>query len=890
MRPKSSVLFFVAVTLSALADPLGAAERLPLRVERHTEGAPVTLGVPFPKGALRSPDHVRVLTAKGVEIPSQITEVATWMPADPSIKWIWVFFFAGPSDQYLLEYGEDVRAALPPHRFTVVNNQREKGLIEVTTGPLRFVVKQGEGGFLDTVRLDSEGDGFQDGDLIAGTPGARGSFLDILDDAGLDRSKAVVKQTFIEKGSGRLHTILRVEGEYHYGREDNNTAPFVTRIHAYAGKPYLRVLHSFVYTGVPDKHRQVKGEHAHVATQAESIITPDESDGGWAIPDDRIAAAGLGLSLKLDGSRRARGSVREGRWWEAGPSRATERAVFPNTTLRLVQNGPDPLRMPPLKSSDDQERIGGFTGEFLAGADVVEKAERLEGWLDISDSRRGVALGLRHFIEEYPKELGYDPSTSALEAFSWSPRAVPKSFARASSKIGQEGAIENWAQGLAKTSEMVLYFHGADSTQEDLRRTTGYVLDPPVAHADPSWYSDSGVYGHFAPRTAAFPQFQRALDYKTEWILFNQKWEPWYGMFDYGDVMVNFNGKDWSTWGHGEPAQDHILWLQFMRTGDPRVFEAAQALSRHTMDVDNTHWPEGPDFDGASNYPLDYWRSLKEPGGSKWRGIGRRHSPQHGDHALSAHAWVAGWLADYYLAADHRALDMAVQTAEMHLRRLWGEHEVTGRRLYLSVWNLAEVWDATKEERYATELRERVKKMLHLQEAQGGNLVVDRYGYAQIYVSNGLEKVLAMTGDTEVRAALVRHARFTRDALPLNHWMESYLSSVPSLILGYDLTGDRSYLEEVKLRIADLAMEALPRPIDDSWTQGDLGRALDGLDKVPPDPGRFRPSVGAPAASPRPTRSGWAFTNGLRVFGWTHAYTLPYAIRGLVALEAKPKK
>ena len=43
-------------------------------------------------------------------------------------------------------------------------------------------------------------------------------------------------------------------------------------------------------------------------------------------------------------------------------------------------------------------------------------------------------------------------------------------------------------------------------------------------------------------------------------------------------------------------------------------------------------------------------------------------------------------MASYHLAADHRGLDVARQTADMHLRRMWGEHELTGRRLYLAVW------------------------------------------------------------------------------------------------------------------------------------------------------------------------------------------------------------
>lgn len=887
----------IACLLSALAAP-AAAERVPIKVERRVEGAPITFGIPFPRGALHSPDHVRLLTLSGEELPCQVTEVTTWQPVDPSVKWIWVFFFAGKDDRYVVEYADAVRPKLPDTPLEVVNNQRERGLAEITTGPLRFVVRQGEGGFLHSVQLDLEGDGFTDKDTIATGPKARGSFVDLLDDAGLDSSKAVVRQTYIERGSGRLHAVLRVEGEYRYGRADNNPAPFVLRIHAYAGKPYIRVLHTFVYTGVPDKHKPLDGEYAHLATQDQRIVTLDTSDKGWSLPDDRIAGVGLSLAYKLGSARRFLTAAREGRYWQKGAARLVEQAADPKRRLSLFQTGPKPDRQPPVPRSTSSERLTGFEARLSQGNEVLSRAERADGWLDVRDDARGVAVGIRHFLEEYPKELRFDPATGEAAAYLWSPEAGPMSFARAEGAPPAENAIENWAQGLAKTSELVFFFHGSSTSRDEIARTMGYVLQPPVAHAEPAWYGQSAVYGRFAPRSNAFPEYERALDDKFDWMLFNQSWEPWYGMFDYGDVMVNYDGNAWSQWAHNEPAQDFQLWLQFMRTGDARYFEAAQALSRHTMDVDNTHWPDDPKYDGDSNYPLDYWKTLRQPPGAKYRGIGRRHSAQHWMHVLSAHVWVQGWLADYYLAADHRGLDVALQTAEFHMRRLFGEHELTGRRLYLSVWNLTEAYDATQDPRYAEELKQRVARMLRQGFQQGGNLVIDRYGYTHVYVTPGLSRYLWVTDDPDIREALVRNARFARDNPPYNHFMESYLSSISSLALGYELTGDASYVEEIRRRALPLRQDKLPGPIDDSWTQAELYAALEKASHFPPDPGRFRPdeqerraapqraeAEGRPAPAgarvPRLDRPGWAFTNGLRVFGWTSAYPLPYALEAL---------
>ena len=866
----------LAGTLAAPVWSQDTVARIPIRVERPAEGAPLTFGIPFPKGVLHSPDQVRVLTVDGREIPSQITEVSTWEPADASIKWAWVFFFAEDTDRYVVEYGDRVRRGAPTGiRMVVRNSQRENGMVEVTTGPLRFTVRKGQGGFLSNVALDVDDDGLDEADVIADSVDGRGSFLDLLDDAGIDASRAFVTRTVVEKGSGPMHSIVRVEGEYRYSRPDNNSAPFVTRIHAYAGQSYVRVQHTFVYTGVPDRHRPQEGDQPHVATQNDNLIIVDPSDTGWAVPDDRIAAAGLSVGLTLSGDRRLSTGLQEGTWWDEGRHRTETYGVDGASDVSLLQTGPTPTRMPPAPSSSTETRMGGFAARLRAGDRTLAEAERADGWVDLSDERRGVAIGIRHFLEEYPKEIRFGAESNLATAFLWSPQAAPMSFARSSNEPGPENAVENWAQGLAKTSETIFYFHRGAVRQADLARTMSYVLEPPVAHADPSWYGQSGVYGRFAASTGRFPDFERALDYKFEWVLFNQQWEPWFGMFDYGDLRNSFDGTEWGMWGHGEPAQDYMLWLQFMRTGDPNIFDAAQAASRHLMDVDNTHWPRGPAYHGDSNHPLDFWRTLTEPPGSKYLGIGRRHAAQHWLHVLSAHVWVQGWLADYYLAADHRGLDVAIQTAEMHLRRIWGEHGLTGRRLYLSVWNLVEVWDATKDERYERELEDRVKRMLRLQEQeQGGSLVMDRYGYTHVYAAHGLKRYFDMTGDQNVRRALIRSARRARDVPPIDHTLESLLSSVISLVFGYELSGERSLLEEMTTRIEVLRTSALPRQIDRSWTQRELFEALEQVNRLPGAPGR--------------RRAGWSFTNGLRIFGWTHAYTLPYVLETLSTDPSAP--
>jgi len=879
-KTKLWVLMTVAVVFLWMPDAGFAqnTKQIPISVEKKSEGAPLTFGLPFPKGDLQSPDHVRVLDSHGKEIPSQLTQVTSWEPADSSVKWIWVFVFATGEGKYTVEYGPKVsRAPIEGDKITVINQWIRNGSVHVNTGQLKFSIHNGPGGFLDDVQLDQDGDGFDQKDLIAQAPGdGRGAFLDILDDNGLDPSKAEVTYMTEERGSGPLHVILRVEGTYHYSRKDNNDAPFVMRIHVYAGKSYLRVLNTLVYTGVPDKHEPVAGEHALIATTADTNIIDEDSleavhDPGWTQPNDRIAKTGLNLKYHLQGPLHYSTSYRTGNWWETGAKKYFDTTVSGKQNISVLQTGPDPTRMPPLPNSSTQKRISGYKASLSVDGDQKMGSSKMDGWIDISSQRRGISIGIRNFFEEYPKEITLDSGDSLMHAYGWSPNVEPMSFARYNDKV-VEGMLDNFAQGLAKTTELVYNFHGSDLSQDDIERTVNYFLDPPVAHANPQWYANSKVFGLIATANNDHPEFERGLTYKYKWMLFNQNWEPWYGMFDYGDIKTYFFNDEWYTWNENEPAIDYMWWLEFVRTGKRDVYLQAQAASRHYMDVGQIHWPKGPHYIGNSNSALDYWKSTQKPSGTPYLGMGRRHAAQHWIALLSAHVWVPGWISCYYLTGNHRALDVAKEAVNLYLRRPWGKHGTTGRRLYLSVWNLDWVFDATKNPAYKKELNERVQKMIRLQQPQGGGLVIHRYGYSQVYASQGFDLYLTNMGEEahpDVKASIIENARRLRDVPPLDHSYESYLSSIHGLVLGYKYTHEKSFLQEALYRAEVLKTDALPRSFDSYSTQKSLEKALDNTSHLPAKADRFEQRGDKPI---------WAITGGMRVFGWTHSYNIPYLL------------
>lgn len=865
------LLVLAALGLFVCEQQSFAAGSVTIHVQHAQPGTPVKFGIPFPKGELVSPDHVRVLNASGREIPSQTTQVTTWEPADPSVKWLWVFFFADESESYEVEYGEEVRKTVfTDDKIIFKNNQRTNGFAEIDTGPLRIRIGKDGAGFIDRVEYDRDGDDFGEGDVIATGISERGSFLDLMDEAGIDTSRAVVRQHFIERGSGPMHAIVRVEGEYRYDREDHPNAPFVTYIHAYAGKSYLKVLHTFTYTGTPDQGEPLNGrQHRDIATQTELLIDEEERsrDEGVTKPKDRIAGSGFGIHYNISGDATVRTALLEGDWWEEGEPNLIEEPAGSAETFSLFQTGPDPTRVPPVAESGPDERIGSFRAAFTGGGETME-SQKAEGWLDVSDEKWGVTIGLRNFMEEYPGELVLDTETGRFHAYTWSPNEIPMSFERAST-APDGGMVGNFAQGLTKTSEMFLHFHDGNDNSEGVRDAVQFVMNPPAAHADPEWYSNSGVYGTFAAADNDFPELERGLQYKYKWMLFNQNWEPWYGMFDYGDMKnYRFNGH-WVQWANNEPANDFMWWMNFMRSGDYESYKMAQASSRHTMDVDNTHWPRDPVYRGDTNPSLDYLKLADEPEGSPYVGMGRRHAGQQHISMLSAHVWIQGWLASYYLDGYHRGLAVARLTGDYYVKRVFQEHGLRGRRLYLSVWSLSELYDATKDPVYLEELNFRVEKLLNLQREQGGRMNIDRYGYSQNYLSHGLTKYLQMFDRPDIERALVQHVRSIYDVPPIDHDMESFLSSIHMLTVGYDLTGEDKYLIEACNRSSNLLVDEMSRPFDEFTTLEELAEEMENVSHLP-------------TAGEGPSFRGrlpiWTFSNGLRIFGWTHAFNVPYTI------------
>ncbi|WP_371815736.1 hypothetical protein [Flagellimonas sp. 389] len=627
------------------------------------------------------------------------------------------------------------------------------------------------------------------------------------------------------------------------------------------------------YTGIPDKHKRQKGEHANIATQNKEILSEDTADDpGWTQSNDQIAACGLQLKYHLEEETEVSMPLFKGNWDAVSSTQKIEKLNI-DKKVSLLQRGPKRNNGASAKSlftgkSEKNKDIGPsstdkslFKATITKDKEVITESQRAKGWINVSDATKGICIGIKNFLEEYPKGIEVDPSSKMLRGNIWPLENGPMNFARKDTELDGQ-MLDNFAQGITKTTEFIYYFHDGQSDAV-INQKMDYVLSSPVAHTSPEWYTASKVYGNMAPYSNKYPEFENALQYKYEWWSFNQQKQPWYGMFDHGDGKTYFFNNKWVQWTNNEPTVDFMLWTNFMRTGNAKYYHMAQAMSRHTMDVDNIHWPKKRKYLGQINDAIDFWNYEDEPKSTPYLGIGRRHANEHWHALLSAHVWIQGWIASYYISGDHRALEVAKMTGDTYLKRIWGEHDLRGRRLYLSVLNLVELYDATKIVKYKKELDERVDLMLDFQKEQGGNLLLDRYGYGQTYVTQSLYKYYQLTGEECVKNALLKHAHWVRDVPPLNHEMESYFASIHPLLIGYEFSGHDTFLKEALERSELLKVGKLSKRSDEFESVESYNEALLKVSNLPKSKKRF---------------TNWQINQGLRVFGWTHAYNIPYLL------------
>ena len=621
------------------------ALNLPRGVTVRKGSYPITCGVPFPKGALWSKGHVRIVGADGRPVPAQTTVRSRWgHRPEASIRWLGVDFQAGNAPawwpkqkdvRYFVEFGPDVRSSPSPSRIEV--NETPDG-IRVETGLLEFLVRREGFNLVDEVRLGGK-------DVMRSTA-KHGLYL--MDHEGaIYRAANDTEVKLAVEEHGDLRTVIRAEGWYvkdgTAGETLSHTLPtdklckFITRIEAYAGKPYVRILNTWVLTF---------GSHT-------------------------VRLRDVAFSLPLLECKRAEFGVEKGE--------SVEQAV-PDGGVRLIQHLPHEFAV----------EDGGGT--------QLPKGKHSASWVMARTENGLVGVGHRDTWQRFPKELEVLPDALKFHIWPAHGRDHPQINETEHSEIhklwfAHQGREINLAQpwqyffavaqicdssgtgvyttpgqalagvhasalGTAITSDMMLHFapnNGAD----EVRGVAACFQAAPHALPDPKWVCDSRAIGYLHPYD---PDRMKNAEQVIE-DLAKGYWEIQDSCGDYGmwvyrswhDQHLAESGK-YSLYRHYNATHHYdafVPWMLYARSGDPFYLRQGLANMRELTDVQMIHYDDPA-------YPH------REFHFGQGRLVGStRHtngfSPWGGDHAVLGHltCYNAVMLA-HYLTGDLRLREVVV--------------------------------------------------------------------------------------------------------------------------------------------------------------------------------------------------------------------------------------
>ncbi len=372
-RPVASEWETLSTMPSAAAIGSAVKQVLPLRIVNPLDAAeqppdyagtfPATAGVPFPKGALGSDRHIRLLDGSGQETPLQTETMARW--EDGTVKWALLDFQAAAksSGGYTLEYGSAVaRSAVPtPLRAT----EGPDG-ITVATGPLKFTVSKRRLGLFDSMLVDSNHDGvFDPSEQIVSA--AKPCWMELTGEDGVSYTTLGAPDEVRLEENGPRRIVVRATGE-HRAPDGRALFAYTIRIHAYAGQPFLRIQYTFGYNRGESEFVSIRslalklnlagaGKHWNLGAGAQGDFGASHSIELRQLGDDRYTvstgargAHAEGFAEWRDAGRRVTLAVRD--FWQNYPK-----------GLKVSPQGIELGLCPPL-GHDEYAAFKGTTDEY----------------------------------------------------------------------------------------------------------------------------------------------------------------------------------------------------------------------------------------------------------------------------------------------------------------------------------------------------------------------------------------------------------------------------------------------------------------------------------------------------------------------------------------------
>ncbi|MDM4765228.1 Tat pathway signal sequence domain protein [Pelomonas sp. SE-A7] len=611
-----------------------------------------TLGLPWPRGRVKDRKQDFLLRdGQGQVLPLQSWPLAYW--PDGSLKWTAHAMPAGVP----LGQGLKVEPGTPAAPKQAVVVKEEADTVSIDTGLIRAVLpRSGE----QLIRSIERG----------GKQILRACHLIAQTDDQPDSESGAVRQTQFRSAirkltveqRGPVRAVVKIEGEHK--SQGRGWLPFSVRLYFYAGAESVRVMHTFVFDG--DEHKDfLRG----IGLRFEVPMRD-------ALHDRHVRIAGENGGLWAEGVRNLTGLRRD-----------------PGAAVRAAQLAGQAC--PPLEQWGAQVRKlhhripawGDYSlGQLSAdGFQIRKRTKAGHGWIPAAWGHRapgsgyiggasgGVVFGLRDFWQRHPTQLDIRNAVGeAAEVTVWmhSPEAPAMDLRFYHDGLGMETheqeleglevTYEDYEKGfgtplgIARSSEITLWAVEATPTRERQVEMAKAVQTPPQLVASPERLLQAGVFGRLWSlpdrSTPARARIEDKLDFLFGFYAKEVEQRHWYGFWDYGDIRHTYDSDrhEWRydvggfAWDNSELSPDLWLWYAFLRSGRADIFRFAEAMVRHTSEVDIYH-------------------------AGRFQGLGTRHNVQHwGCSAKQVRISTSAYRRFYYyLTADERVGDVMRELLEV---------------------------------------------------------------------------------------------------------------------------------------------------------------------------------------------------------------------------------
>jgi hypothetical protein len=553
--------------------------------------------MPLPRGLCRAKEAIGVFIVDGPAVPCQCTVLDSW--PDMSVRWVLLDLQCDSSCSYEVRIG----AGSPVDSDDRIRVTTSDTSIAVDTGAMRAHLATGSQVLCETT--SSSG------------PGSRNRVGIELVDA--QKTSVAIEFTSARvETDGPLRVTVRVDG--HAGPRAQPLLKLRARLHFFAGSACARV----ELTVLNDRRASHPGNFWELGDSGSSLFTalslhlelisPGATAQCWLREDGRVRSAPF-IQLYQDSSG--------GENWRS-----------PNHVNR---EGRVPLRFRGYELRDGTQSETGNRGTPVA-------------W--VADTQGGLLAGatVRYFWQSFPKALSADDRRVTVGLF-------PAEF----------DDLHELQGGEQKTHVVGLAF-GAD-------RVGGTALEwvaaPMVASMTPGWYAQCQAVPYLTPaaedpNSGYLQLVGAAIDGPDS---FERKREiiDEYGWRHFGDlyadhesayyrgpapIISHYNNQYDAIWGLG---------CQFLRSGDPRWWQAMEQLTVHVRDIDIYHTSaDKAAYNGGLFWHTDHY---VDAGRSTHRSYPRSPGVSGGGPS-NEQAYATGLMLHYFLTGDAASREAALTLAD----------------------------------------------------------------------------------------------------------------------------------------------------------------------------------------------------------------------------------